>query len=580
MLGTDGRLYDSNFDFDGDGKLNAYEYSVMDDVVFGHEDTETSEVDELEDELSLAGLDVTDLEYIQIMKGYMASGAFSRGKAEIQAKASMVFVGNINQSVETLQKTSSLFDPFPPEMGTDTAFLDRFHAYIPGWEIPKYRPDSFTNDYGFITDYLSEFMRELRKDNYSNIAEKYFKLGNNLNQRDAIAVRKLISGFIKLIYPDGEVSKEEVAEIMDISLELRRRVKEQLKKIGGMEFYDVNFSYIDNDSFDEHFVTVPEQGGGKMIPEGMGKPGCLYTVSKSKTGMIGCYRLETQMMPGNGKLTCTGIGSGKEPKEAKACDISVQKQGGGPAIKDNKSSSGKSYGDLFVYEKSRRGNELAVTGFRGDKNQTIIFQNRSGNENVIEIADNSFSKSSIEEAILTEGFKYIGLNAFSDCEKLHQVVLPVSVEEIENSAFENCNSLKSIALPMLLKTIGDAAFKGTGLRTLDIPKSVFWIGDDLLAECQSLEHIKIPDNIARITDRMFMNCSGLKKVELHESLNAIGERAFFGCSSLDFIVIPDSVQQIGQDAFTGTDDMFIVQCSFGSFAEQYCRKNKIKYQLV
>lgn len=264
----------------------------------------------------------------------------------------------------------------------------------------------------------------------------------------------------------------------------------------------------------------------------------------------------------------------------KACDISVQKQGGGPAIKDNKSSSGKSYGDLFVYEKSRRGNGLAVTGFRGDKNQTIIFQNRSGNENVIEIADNSFSKSSIEEAILTEGFKYIGLNAFSDCKKLHQVVLPVSVEEIENSAFENCNSLKSISLPMLLKTIGDAAFKGTGLRTLNIPKSVFWIGDDLLAECQSLEHIKIPDNIARITDRMFMNCSGLKKVELHEKLNAIGERAFFGCSSLDFIIIPDSVQQIGQDAFTGTDDMFIVQCSFGSFAEQYCRKNKIKYQLV
>ena len=156
----------------------------------------------------------------------------------------------------------------------------------------------------------------------------------------------------------------------------------------------------------------------------------------------------------------------------KACDISAQKQGGGPAIKDNKSSSGKSYGDLFVYEKSRRGNGLAVIGFRGDKNQTIIFQNRSGNENVIEIADNSFSKSSIEEAILTEGFKYIGLNAFSDCEKLHQVVLPVSVEEIENSAFENCNSLKSICLPILLKTIGDAAFKGTGLRTLDIPKSV------------------------------------------------------------------------------------------------------------
>lgn len=245
-----------------------------------------------------------------------ASGAFSRGKAEIQAKASMVFVGNINQSVDTLLKTSSLFDPFPPEMGTDTAFLDRMHCYIPGWEIPKYRPASFTNDYGFITDYLSEFMRELRKDSYSDLMDKYFRLGNNLNQRDTIAVRKMISGFTKLLYPDGEVTKEELREIVEISLELRRRVKEQLKKIGGMEFYDVNFSYTDNDSFEEHYVSVPEQGGGKLIPEGMGKPGSVYTVSKSKTGMIGCYMLETQMMPGNGKLTCTGIGSGKEPKEA------------------------------------------------------------------------------------------------------------------------------------------------------------------------------------------------------------------------------------------------------------------------
>ena len=290
----------------------------------------------------VAGIKFKDKDGIQIMKDYMASGSFARGKEEKAATASMVFVGNINQSVETLQKTSSLFDPFPPEMGTDTAFLDRFHAYIPGWEIPKYRPDSFTNDYGFITDYLSEFMRELRKDNYSNIAEKYFKLGNNLNQRDAIAVRKLISGFIKLIYPDGEVSKEEVAEIMDISLELRRRVKEQLKKIGGMEFYDVNFSYIDNDSFDEHFVSVPEQGGGKMIPEGMGKPGCLYTVSKSKTGMIGCYRLETQMMPGNGKLTCTGIGSGKEPKEATNTAFNYLKANGN-AISGSISTTTKDY---------------------------------------------------------------------------------------------------------------------------------------------------------------------------------------------------------------------------------------------
>lgn len=114
------------------------------------------------------------------------------------------------------------------------------------------------------------------------------------------------------------------------------------KKIGGMEFYDVNFSYIDNDSFDEHFVSVPEQGGGKMIPEGMGKPGCLYTVSKSKTGMIGCYRLETQMMPGNGKLTCTGIGSGKEPKEATNTAFNYLKANGN-AISGNISTTTKDY---------------------------------------------------------------------------------------------------------------------------------------------------------------------------------------------------------------------------------------------
>ncbi|MDO4336944.1 MAG: leucine-rich repeat protein [Eubacteriales bacterium] len=264
----------------------------------------------------------------------------------------------------------------------------------------------------------------------------------------------------------------------------------------------------------------------------------------------------------------------------KACDISVQKQGSGPAIQGEQPSSGKAYGDLFTYEKSRRGKGLAVTGFRGKKNQTIIFQNRSGNTPVIEIADNSFSNSPIEEAILTEGIACIGRNSFSGCDKLHQVVLPVSIEEIEDGAFENCGSLKSISLPMALKTIGDGALKGTGLRTVEIPKSVFWLGDGLMAECKSLDHVAIPENIGRIPDRMFEGCTSLKKVELHENLGAIGDGAFFGCSSLDFLIIPDSVKLIGQDAFTGTDKQFIIQCSFGSYAEEYARKNRIKYQLV
>ena len=264
----------------------------------------------------VAGIKFKDKDGIQIMKDYMASGSFARGKEEKVASASMVFVGNINQSVDVLLKTSSLFDPFPPEMGTDTAFLDRIHCYVPGWEIPKFRPYHFTNDYGFITDYLSEFLRELRKEQHGDEIDKYFRLGQNLNQRDTIAVRKMVDGLVKLIYPHGEYSKEDLEEILVFSLEMRRRVKEQLKKLGGMEFYDVNFSYIDNDTFEEHYVSVPEQGGGKLIPEGMSNPGQVYTVARGKSGMLGVFKLESQMLPGNGKFDRSGIGTGTKAKEA------------------------------------------------------------------------------------------------------------------------------------------------------------------------------------------------------------------------------------------------------------------------
>lgn len=264
----------------------------------------------------VAGINFKDKDGIQIMKDYMASGSFARGKEEKAASASMVFVGNINQSVDVLLKTSSLFAPFPSEMGTDTAFLDRMHCYIPGWEIPKFRPHHFTDDYGFITDYLAEFMRELRKEQYSDALDKHFRLGKNLNQRDTIAVRKMVGGFIKLLYPSGEVTKEQLEEVLQISLEMRRRVKEQLKKLGGMEFYDVNFSYVDNETFEEKYVTVPEQGGGKLIPDGMCNSGQVYTVAQGKSGMIGVFRLESQMLPGNGKFEKTGLGNDSKCKEA------------------------------------------------------------------------------------------------------------------------------------------------------------------------------------------------------------------------------------------------------------------------
>ena len=264
----------------------------------------------------VAGIRFKDKDGIQIMKDYMASGSFARGKEEKSASASMVFVGNINQSVDVLLKTSSLFDPFPSEMGIDTAFLDRIHCYLPGWEIPKFRPEHFTNDYGFISDYLAEFIRELRKEQYGDAIDHYFRLGKNLNQRDTIAVRRMVDGYLKLIYPDGEFSKDQLEEVLQLALEMRRRVKEQLKKLGGMEFYDVNFSYIDLEDMSEHYVSVPEQGGGKLIPEGMCNPGQVYTASQGKSGMIGVFRLESQMLPGNGKFERTGIGTDRDAKES------------------------------------------------------------------------------------------------------------------------------------------------------------------------------------------------------------------------------------------------------------------------
>lgn len=264
----------------------------------------------------VAGIRFKDKDGIQIMKDYMASGSFARGKEEKNASASMVFVGNINQSVDVLLKTSHLFAPFPPEMANDTAFFDRMHYYMPGWEIPKMRPEFFTDRYGFIVDYVAEFFREMRKRSFADSIDRYFKLGNNLNQRDTIAVRKTVSGLVKLLYPHGEYTREDIEEVLKYALEGRRRVKEQLKKIGGMEFYDVMFSYLDKETMLEEHVAVPEQGGGKLIPEGMLRPGHVYVVGQAVTGMIGVYKLENQIVSGTGKFDKAGIGSNREVKES------------------------------------------------------------------------------------------------------------------------------------------------------------------------------------------------------------------------------------------------------------------------
>ncbi|NSB15656.1 protease Lon-related BREX system protein BrxL [Clostridium beijerinckii] len=264
----------------------------------------------------VAGITFKDKDGIQIMKDYMASGSFARGKEEKAASASMVFVGNINQSVDVLLKTSHLFEPFPEAMAYDSAFFDRMHYYLPGWEIPKMRPELITDSFGFITDYLSEYLRDMRKTTFGDVIDKYFKFGNNLNQRDVIAVRKTVSGLVKLIYPHGEYEKEDIEEILRYALVGRRRVKEQLKKIGGMEFYDVHFSYIDNETMNEEFVSVPEQGSGSLIPEGASKAGHVYTIGVGDSGMIGVYKLETEVVSGSGKFERTGLGSDREAKES------------------------------------------------------------------------------------------------------------------------------------------------------------------------------------------------------------------------------------------------------------------------
>ncbi|OIP86295.1 TIGR02688 family protein [Candidatus Saccharibacteria bacterium CG2_30_41_52] len=264
----------------------------------------------------VAGITFKDKDGIQIMKDYMASGSFARGKEEKNASASMVFVGNINQSVEVILKTSNLFEPFPEAMSRDTAFFDRMHYYLPGWEIPKMRPELITNRYGFIVDYLSEFFREMRKRTYSDAIDRHFKLGKELNQRDVIAVKKTVSGLIKIVYPNGDFTKDELGEVIHYAIEGRRRVKEQLKRIGGMEFFDIHLSYIDKESDEEKIVSVPEISGDKLISDTALKAGHAYFVGRGTSGQIGTYRIETESPGGGGKLSITGIGTDRQTKES------------------------------------------------------------------------------------------------------------------------------------------------------------------------------------------------------------------------------------------------------------------------
>ena len=263
----------------------------------------------------VAGMRFRDLDAIQIMKDYMASGSFARGRGMINADASMVFVGNINDSVQNLLKVAHLFEPFPPEFNNDSAFFDRIHYYLPGWEIPKMRSELLTEKYGLITDCLAELTRELRKKDCTHLLDAYFRLNGKFNKRDEIAVRKTMSGLIKLIFPDENVTEDEMRRLLEYAIEGRRRVKEQLKLMAGVEFADVALGYVDEYG-SETVVSVPEQASNTLIPAEKLPAGHVFALGANQIdGEVAVYRLENKVIRGNGKMETQGIGGNRAVNE-------------------------------------------------------------------------------------------------------------------------------------------------------------------------------------------------------------------------------------------------------------------------
>jgi len=254
----------------------------------------------------VADLQKMPKEVITTLKTYCESGTFARGKDAVSGSASIALFGNTNQPVDVMVRSSHLFVPLPDTIREDMAFLDRIHFYLPGWEVPKMRMEYFTDHYGFVVDYLAEALRELRHHNFTEMIDRHFSLGSHLNARDVKAVRKTVSGLIKLLYPSGEMSKEELSELVELALEGRRRVKEQLKKMGSFEYYQTSFSYIDSDTRGERYVGVPEEGGRDLISLDPLAPGSVYTASVDDQGKVGLYRLEVGCSPGTGKLKVAG----------------------------------------------------------------------------------------------------------------------------------------------------------------------------------------------------------------------------------------------------------------------------------
>lgn len=264
----------------------------------------------------VAGMHFRDMDAIQILKDYMASGSFARGRDMINADASIVYIGNINDSVESLLKVTHLFNPFPPEFNNDSAFFDRIHYYLPGWETPKMRSELLTDKYGLITDCLAEFCKEMRKYDFSHEFDKYFRLNKDFNKRDEIAVRKTFSGLSKLLFPDENIPKDYAEMLLEYAIEGRRRVKEQLKIMAGVEFIDVNLGFVDSEEGTETIVSVPEQTSNTLIPEIKLPFGHVFAIGKSQSGEMCVYRLENKTVKGSGKMETQGVGNNRPVRES------------------------------------------------------------------------------------------------------------------------------------------------------------------------------------------------------------------------------------------------------------------------
>jgi ATP-dependent Lon protease len=254
----------------------------------------------------VADLQKMPKEVVTTLKTYCESGTFARGKEALSGIASIAFFGNTNQPVDVMVRSSHLFVPMPDVIREDLAFLDRIHFYLPGWDIPKMRNEFFTEGYGFVVDYLAEALKELRKRNFAEVLDHQFSLGQHLNARDSKAVRKTVSALVKLLHPHGEFTREELAELLELALEGRRRVKEQLKKMGSFEYHQTSFSYIDRETMEERFVGVPEQGGRELIASDPLAPGSVYAAGVGSDSKVGLYRLEVGVAVGTGRLKLAG----------------------------------------------------------------------------------------------------------------------------------------------------------------------------------------------------------------------------------------------------------------------------------